>query len=419
MGQSQRIARNVMWLVFERGLQVAFGIASVALIARIAGPEQFGEFQYAQSLVLIASSFALICGNEVVVPRLVGDASPLAQHQLLAHAFGVRESAAVAGYLLLLVAIVLTGQDRITLDIAAILGLPILLREPVGAVRSWMQARTDSRPGVVFGLVALTARVLVVGILYWIGTQDIHQYAWAFALETLLMAVLLARYYFRHVPKAPLRFDRTLATRLLQDGTAFWVSMMLMLSARRVDQLLLKPHIPLSELGAYAACMQVLDNFMLLAAIVASTLAPLAIYAQPTLAAARRNVMRTAMAMAALGLAGGSLIALCAPWIVHLIYGSHYESAVGLMQVAAFASVLVFADAALSLLVVHLRKPRWLAEKWLVVLVTMVVVDLFMIPRYGALGAVYGYVAGNALAVVAGISFLLRTREPEVVEQAA
>ncbi len=34
-----QIARNVFWLVFERGLQVVFGIVSVAMIARAVGPE--------------------------------------------------------------------------------------------------------------------------------------------------------------------------------------------------------------------------------------------------------------------------------------------------------------------------------------------------------------------------------------------
>ncbi|BDB28788.1 hypothetical protein CTP10_R62000 (plasmid) [Cupriavidus sp. P-10] len=92
-----KIARNVLWLVFERGLQVAFGIVTTGLIARAVGLEGFAEFQYAQSLVLMAASIALICGGEVVVPRLVAQPTPDAQHRLLAHVFVLRETAAVVG----------------------------------------------------------------------------------------------------------------------------------------------------------------------------------------------------------------------------------------------------------------------------------------------------------------------------------
>ncbi|MGT2495258.1 hypothetical protein ACU4GD_45180 [Cupriavidus basilensis] len=38
-------------------------------------------------MVYIASSIALICGGEVVIPRLVANQDPLAQHRLVVHAF--------------------------------------------------------------------------------------------------------------------------------------------------------------------------------------------------------------------------------------------------------------------------------------------------------------------------------------------
>ncbi|WP_230625761.1 oligosaccharide flippase family protein [Cupriavidus necator] len=414
-----QIARNVLWLVLERGLQVVFGIVSVALIARAVGPEGFAEFQYAQSLVLIASAFALICGNEVVIPRLVADQAPAAQHRLLAHVFGLRELAAVLGYVLLVMVVAMTEDDQVIVVIVIIVGIPMLFREPFGAVRSWLQARTDSRPGVIFSMVGLAFRMVAVGALYLAGTDSAPDYAWVVAVESLLFAVLLARYYRKRSPRVAVQFDWSLARTLLRDGTVFWMSMMLMLCAKRIDQLLLKPHISLFELGGYAACMQVLDNFMMLSAIVASSLAPLMIYAQPSLALVRRNVMYVAAGMVAMGVLGGALLAYCAPWIIALIYGDHYDAAASLLRLSAMASGLVFADAALSLLVIYLRKPNWLVEKWLLVLLTMVVVDLIAIPNYGARGAVYGYIAGNAVAVIAGIGFFLRSREPDAVEQAA
>lgn len=414
-----QIARNVLWLVLERGLQVVFGIVSVALIARAVGPEGFAEFQYAQSLVLIASAFALICGNEVVVPRLVADQVPAAQHKLLAHVFGLRELAAMVGYVLLVLVVAMTEEDQVIVVIVIIVGIPMLFREPFGAVRSWLQSRTDSRPGVIFGMVGLAFRMVAVGGLYLAGTSSAPDYAWVVAVESLLFAVLLGRYYHKRSPRVAVQFDWSLARTLLRDGTVFWMGMMLMLCAKRIDQLLLKPHISLFELGGYAASMQVLDNFMMLGAIVASSVAPMMIYAQPSLTLVRRNVMIVAAGMVAMGVVGGALLAYCAPWIIALIYGDHYAAAASLLRLSAMASGLVFADAALTLLVIYLRKPNWLVEKWLLVLSTMVVVDLIAIPTYGARGAVYGYIAGNAVAVLAGVGFFLRSREPVAVEQAA
>ncbi|MBP0628133.1 oligosaccharide flippase family protein [Cupriavidus sp. AcVe19-1a] len=415
----RQIARNVVWLLGERALQVTVSIATVALIARGVGPEGFAHFQYAQSLVLIAASIGLICGGEVVVPRLVAHPSPDAQYHLMAHVFALRALAAIAGYLALLAANALTGQDATTVHIAAILGLSILLREPFGVVTAWMQARTDNRPSVVFSLSALAFKAALIAALYFSAVHAVHEYAWAFALESGLLATMLAWYYVRRRPRIRISPDRGLLIRLVRDGSVFWISMILLFSARRIDQLLLKPRVPLIDLGAYAACMQVLDNFSLLATIIASAVAPLAVYAQPTLAKARYNVMRMAGGMAAIGMAGGILIAVCASWIVQLLYGERFEATVSLLQQGAMASGLVFADAGLALLAVHLRKPAWLVGKSLLVLVATAAVDLFTIPKYGVQGAVYGYIAANVLAVVVSLGFVVLPREPDAAKQSA
>ncbi|BDB29181.1 hypothetical protein CTP10_R65940 (plasmid) [Cupriavidus sp. P-10] len=139
-----QIVRNFLWLVLGRGLQVVFGIVSIGMIARAIGPESFAAFQYAQSLVLIASSVALICGAEVVVPRLVGDRAPAAQHRLLVHVFALRGAAAIAGYLIVMAVLALTEDDKVIVLTAVIFGIPILFYEPFGTVRAWLSGSRQS-----------------------------------------------------------------------------------------------------------------------------------------------------------------------------------------------------------------------------------------------------------------------------------
>ena len=411
----RQIVQNVFWLLLERGFQVIASIATIAMIARTIGPEGFAHFQYAQALILIASSVALVCGSEVLVPRLVATTSEQAKHTLIAHAFCVREGAAILAYCLMLAAVTLSGQDAITRDICVVLGLSIFLREPFGVVNGWMQARTNNRAGVFFSLSALCVKVGVVGLLFVWHISVVRDFAWAFAAESLVLASLLAWHYLRHASTLRVKFDFSLAIQLLRDGVIFWIGLMLMMSARRIDQILLKPQVPLAELGAYAACMQIVDNFVLLATIIANTLAPLAIFAQPTFDRVRRNLIRVAIGMAAVGTAGGVTIAAFAPWIVHLLYGSKFAIAATLLERAALASGLVFMDAALSLLIIYLRKPSWLAIKWAIVIVTIASVDWVAIPKYGAAGAVTGYIVGYSLSVVFGLVLYFRSRDPALV----
>jgi O-antigen/teichoic acid export membrane protein len=110
------------------------------------------------------------------------------------------------------------------------------------------------------------------------------------------------------------------------------------------------------------------------------------------------------------GLAGAAVIAASSHWIVHLLYGERFGAAIALLGVAAFASVLLFVDMALTLLPVYLRKPQWIAAKWAGTLAVVLAFDLVAVPRYGAWGAVAGYALGNAAAVLVGLGIWWRCR---------
>lgn len=406
------VANNLLWMLADRGLQVGVGIAVVGMLARALGTEGFGHFQYAQSLVFIAAAIPLLCSAEVVVPRLVALQNREEKHSLLMHAFAIRFAAGVFGYALIGAYLLLTRQPADTWMPAMILGTAIMLREPFGVVIAWMQARTHNRPNVIFNLVALAAKAALVATLFFTGVHAIAPYASAFALEAAIAALLLTWYYFARAPREMPPYIPTLARELIRDGTLFWISFMVMVAARRADQLILKPLVHVAELGAYSATMQILDNFTTVAGILAAGIAPLYIYAQTDKMVARRNILVVAGGMTAIGFCGAVILAVSAEWIVRLLYGAAFSATAGLLRLGALASTLTFADAGLSLLAVYLRKPRWIAIKWALVLTTTVLVDVIAIPHLGTMGAVLGYAIANAVAVAYGVAMWIKVGKP-------
>lgn len=404
----RKVASNLAWMLIERGLQVAGGIGIVAMLARGLGPEGFAHFQYAQAVVYIAASVALICSSEVVVPRLVANPDPVAQHRLLVHGFSLRFAAGMLAYLLMGGFLLVSRQGPEFWVPAMILGLAVLLREPFGIITAWMQAHTQTRPNMFFSVISLAAKAGCVALLFWFGVRSVPAYATAFALEVIISTALLTRFYLARAPRTHVARDPAVIRDLFSNGVLFWVSFMLMMGSRRIDQLLLKPLVPLADFGAYAASMQILDNYVMVATILCSGIAPIYVYAQPTLARARRNIMRIAVGMTVIGAAGALVIAVSAHWIVHLLYGSAFASAASLLQLAALASALIFADVALTLLPIYLRRPRLVAIKWGLVFVVTIAIDIVAIPVLGAYGAILGYAVANLLSVLFGLGVWLR-----------
>lgn len=404
----RQVAGNLVWMLAERGLQVAGGIGIVAMLARGLGPEGFAHFQYAQAVVYIAASVALVCGGEVVIPRLVANTDPVAQHRLVVHTFALRFGAGVLAYLLMYAFLLLTGQGTETRVPALILGIAVMVREPFGIATAWMQARTQTRANAVFNIASLFIKAACVGLLFWLGSHSVPAYAVAFSLEPIIAAILLTQYYLTRAPRTRVGVELFLARDLIRNGALFWVSFMLMMASRRVDQLLLKPLVPLTEYSAYAASMQILDNFVVIATILAAGLAPMYVYGQPDLAQARRNILKITAGMLAVGAAGGLTIATFAHWIIHLLYGTAYAEAAHLLQLTAFASTLVFADVALTLLPIYMRRPQLVAIKWALVFFITIAIDLVTIPWLGVRGAILGYAIANLSAVAFGVGIWLQ-----------
>ena len=66
-----RAFSNIVWLGLERLTQIAVAIVISGLLARYFGPDVFGKWQYANTLLLVLSPITWVCGAEILVPTIV------------------------------------------------------------------------------------------------------------------------------------------------------------------------------------------------------------------------------------------------------------------------------------------------------------------------------------------------------------
>src|SRR5246500_6043522 len=99
-----RAVANIVWLGLERLTQIAVAIGISGLLARYFGPDVFGKWQYANTLLLVLAPITWVCGAEILVPTIVQ--RPTSElGTVLGSAFALRFSVAVAAVLLIWAAI--------------------------------------------------------------------------------------------------------------------------------------------------------------------------------------------------------------------------------------------------------------------------------------------------------------------------
>src|SRR5579863_3616539 len=269
---------NIVWLGLERLTQIGVAIAISGMLARHFGPDVFGKWQYANTLLLVLAPVTWVCGAEILVPTIV-HRPPAQLGTVLGSAFVLRLGVSAVALLITWAGIAAGATDPLVGAMLAGLAVTMLFREPfVGVINAWLQSMTYSKPQL---LTSMSTAVLKAGVVYLMvrAIATPARFGWLWAAESALIgAVLLIYYTRRHGGKLGWHVDRSLFKHFATAGTVFWIGLICMYLFLKLDRLMLERAISFADLGRYSAAQQLNENWITLALMLAQTIAPAFVY---------------------------------------------------------------------------------------------------------------------------------------------
>ncbi|MBU9519733.1 oligosaccharide flippase family protein [Burkholderia multivorans] len=397
---------NLVWLGLERLTQIGVAIAISGLLARYFGPDVFGKWQYANTLLLVLAPLTWVCGAEILVPTIV-QRPPAQLGAVLGSAFALRIGVSVAALVATWIAIAAGAFDPLVGAMLAGLAVTMVFREPfVGVINAWLQSMTYSKPQLVTSMFTALAKALLVWLLVRAAAAP-ARFAWLWALEAAAIGFVLLLYY-RHRNGGSLgwTFDKPLFRHFATAGTVFWLGLICMYLFLKLDRLMLERHVSFADLGRYAAAQQLNENWITLALMLAQTIAPAFVYRVQDVARLRRNIVRLIAMTAALMTAGALVLDAAAPLIVGKVFGRGYEASVDIFRWAVWLSVPAGIEAIGNLIVLKYQAKFVLLAKWALALAIAALANWLAIPRLGLYGALVGLAAGYAAAAAANFYYI-------------
>ncbi len=401
-----KAAANLVWLGLERLTQIGVAIAISGLLARYFGPDVFGKWQYANTLLLVLAPLTWVCGAEILVPTIV-QRPPAQLGAVLGSAFALRIGVSVAALVATWVAIGAGAFDPLVGAMLAGLAVTMVFREPfVGVINAWLQSMTYSKPQLVTSMLTALAKALAVWLLVR-ATAGPARFAWLWALEAAAIGFALLLYY-RHRNGGTLgwTFDKPLFGHFATAGTVFWLGLICMYLFLKLDRLMLERHVSFADLGRYSAAQQLNENWITLALMLAQTIAPAFVYRVQDVARLRRNIVRLIAMTAGLMTAGALVLDAAAPLIVGKVFGRGYEASVDIFRWAVWLSVPAGIEAIGNLIVLKYQAKFVLLAKWVLALAIAALVNVFAIPRLGLYGALVGLAAGYVAAAAVNFYYI-------------
>ncbi len=410
-----RALGNLVWLGCERLTQIVVAIVISGVLARYFGPDVFGKWQYANTLLLVLAPITWVCGAEILVPTIVHE-PPGRLGTILGSAFVLRFGVSLAALLLTWLVLGLgsgagthAGPFHIDPMVAAMLaGLAttMIFREPFAVVSTWLQSRTYSKPALLAAIVSAIGKAVLVWLFVRLAV-DPARFGWLWALEAAAIAAILIAYYAsQHGGRLGWHLETALFRRFVSAGSVFWVGLVCMYLFLKLDRLMLERVIDYADLGRYSAAQQLNENWITLALMLAQTLAPAFVYRVHDRARLLRNVLRL-LAMTALLMIGGALVLdALGGTIIRLVFGSGFEGAVDIFRWAVWLSVPAGIEAIANLVVLKYQAKYVLLAKWVLALAVAFAVNLVAIPRFGGHGALMGLAAGYLAAIAVDLYYL-------------
>jgi polysaccharide transporter, PST family len=389
---------NIVWLGLERLIQIAVAIAISGLLARYFGPDIFGKWQYANTLLLVLAPITWVCGAEILVPTIVHrDAKELGT--VLGSAFVLRMGVSAAALVVTWIGIAAGFTDPLVGAMLAGLAVTMLFREPfVGVINAWLQSMTYSKPQLLTSMVTAILKAALVFLLVRTAASP-ARFGWLWALEAAAIGGVLMLYYVhRNGGKLGWHVDRSMFRHFASAGTVFWLGLICMYLFLKLDRLMLERAISFADLGRYSAAQQLNENWITLALMLAQTIAPAFVYRVSDVAQLRRNIARLIAMTAALMIGGAIVLDLLAAFIISHVFGPAYTGAIDIFRWAVWLSVPAGIEAIGNLVVLKYQAKFVLLAKWLLALAVAFGVNLIAIPRMGSYGALVGLAAGYLAA---------------------
>jgi len=382
----QQAVSNSAWLLLDKALKMGLGLVIGIWMARVLGPASFGQFNYALAFVALFSSIASLGLNGVVVRNLVN--TPEAAAHTLGSALLLKLAGSLLAIILCIASILLVNPDDPGIQILVTVISLGMLFQAFDVIDLWFQSQVASRYAVIARLPSLLvfsgARVFLI-----LGSLSLTMFAWAQTLEILFAAVgLLVVYHYlgRHVTDWCPSYEQAL-TLIRECWPLIFAGLSVMLYMK-VDIVMLGKISGDRSAGIYSAATRLSEGFYFIPMIIAPSVAPMLLRARARSPEQYlQGLFRLYVLMVRMSLAIAVPLAVVSPLLIELLFGSDFSESSAVLRVHIWAAIAVFLGVASSQYLTNEGLQKLSLYRTLIGLIINILLNLFLIPAYGAVGA--------------------------------
>lgn len=410
-GKVKKIVENSGWMIGQNIYFMLVGIFVTAIIARYFGPTLYGQLNYVIAIVSLFTAFSTLGMETLMVKSIV--AKRLDEGKILFTSLVLRITGGLilTAFSLITISILLHG-DRVLLMIGLIYSLFLTMRA-LEVFEYWAQAKLALKMVSIVKMVSFTCiSGLKLLVVYFKGS--LISYAFLFLIDALLSGSAIAiSYYFVREDKSKWKFSLDYAKEILSKCWPIAISGLMIVVYMRIDQVMLGSMITnKSEVGIYAAAVKVAEMWYFVPLAIIASFKPIIMqYKTANDSYHYTSSMQLLYSVTSwVGILFGILITISSAFIVKILYGNEFLQAASVLSISVWAGTFATLGCARSVWLVCENLQRYTTVYALAGCVVNIILNLLLIPSYGAFGAAFATLIAQIINILV-LALFKDTRE--------
>lgn len=403
----QKILGNTGWLFFDKILRMGVGLIVGAWVARYLGPEQFGALNFALAFVGLFGAFASLGLDGIVVRDIVRE--PERKYEILSSAFILKLCGGSVAFLIALSAIFIVRPAESQAHWLVGIIAAGLIFQSLDTIDLWFQSQVQSK----FTVIAKNSAFIVIALVrvsLIMNKAPLKAFAWATLAEIVLGAMFLSMFYARQktVPVWCPKID--MARRLVKESWPLIMSNLAVMIYMRIDQVMLAQMIGNKEVGLYSAALRFSEIWYFIPLAIVSSV-------MPSLTQSRleskekyfRQLQQLFNSLVRIAYLIALPMTFVSTYVVTALYGQEYSRAGLILAIHIWSAVFVFIGVGMSPWTLNEGMIRYSLIQTIGGAVINILLNIFLIPKYGAVGAAVSTLISQMMA-----SFLFNISVPKL-----
>jgi polysaccharide transporter, PST family len=392
----QKIISNVGWLFIDRIVRMGFGLIVGVWVARYLRPEQFGVYNYVIAFVGLFNPLTCLGLDSIVVRDIVRD--PSQKNEILGTVFVLKIISACLTLLLILLIISLLRPNERMIQWLVIIAGGGWVFQAFDTIDFWFQSQTQSKYTVWAKNTAFVISSLLKIVLIKMQAPLIA-FFWLALIEVIIAAIgLVIVYRWNKNSFRDWRPNWLRAKKLVQVSYPLILSGVAVVIYMKIDQIMLGEMLGDKAVGIYSAAVRISELWYFLPIAIASSVNPAIIKAKEiSRKHYHKRLQATFNLMVGLGYTVSLFIGFLSKPIILTLFDNNYIESIPILSVHVWSSVFVF---------IGVVKEYWLVLEGMTVVsflstflgaIINIVLNLFLIPAYGGLGAAIATLVAYAI----------------------